>query len=209
MAHFDVVGVERAVAAPVIVTRASVEYMEWVGGIMAVFGVVACPITSGDTAFRSARLTIADVMKFDQKPIKNRLVISIPLFAIGILLVLFSLLNAQNFNIIWWYFSWSNQTLATIGLWAASVYLAKTGKFYWITLLPAAFIAVVVTSYFLTANECLGPLLTKISGSPGVTYNVGIVIGLVLSITLFAIFVPLIGIKQKNTIKDLLQIRLK
>ena len=202
MAHFNVVGAETAVSAPVIVTRASVEYMGIIGGALAVFGVVACPITSGDTAFRSARLTIAEAFKFNQKPIKNRLAVAIPLFAVGILLVVFSLSSAQNFNIIWRYFSWSNQTLAAIGLWAASAYLAKTGKSYWITLLPAAFMTVVVTSYFFTANECLGPFITKITGNPGVTYNIGIAAGLVLAILLFALFVPLIGIKQKNSIKE-------
>jgi carbon starvation protein CstA len=105
MAHFNHVGVDTAVAAPVIVTRSSLDYMGWIGGILAVFGVVACPITSGDTAFRSARLTIADALKYDQKPIKNRLVVAIPLFVAGILLVLFSLSSVQNFNIIWRYFS--------------------------------------------------------------------------------------------------------
>ena len=202
MAHFNVVGVETAVSAPVIVTKSSTEYMGLIGGILAVFGVVACPITSGDTAFRSARLTIADALKFDQKPIKNRLVVALPLFAAGVLLVLFSLGSAKNFNIIWRYFSWSNQTLATIGLWAASAYLAKTGKNYWFTLLPAAFMTVVVTSYFMTANECVGPLMTKITGSAGTTYTVGITIGLVLAVVLLALFVPQIGIKQKGTIKE-------
>jgi len=202
MAHFKVVGVESAVAAPVIVTKTSVEYMGWMGGILAVFGVVACPITSGDTAFRSARLTIADILKFDQKPIKNRLAVAIPLFAVGVILVLFSISSAKNFNIIWRYFSWSNQTLATIALWAVSAYLAKTGKLYWLTLLPAAFMTVVVTSYFFSANECLGPMMTKITGSAVTTYNTGICIGLVFSAALLALFIPLIGVKQKGTIKE-------
>ena len=202
MAHFNHVGVDTAIAAPVIVTRSSIDYMGWIGGILAVFGVVACPITSGDTAFRSARLTIADALKFDQKPIKNRLMVAIPLFAVGVLLVLFSLSSTQNFNIIWRYFSWSNQTLATIGLWAASAYLAKTGKLYWFTLLPAAFMTVVVTSYFFTARECLGPLMTGLTGSPNATYAAGIVIGLVLSVALLVLFVTFIGIKQKGTIKE-------
>jgi carbon starvation protein CstA len=202
MAHFNVVGVETAVAAPVIVTKSCTEYMGWVGGILAVFGVVACPITSGDTAFRGARLTISEALKFDQKPVKNRLMVAIPLFAVGVLLVLFSLSSTKNFNIIWRYFSWSNQTLATIGLWAASAYLAKTAKNYWFTLIPATFMTVVVTSYFFTANECLGPFVTKITGDPGATYTAGIVIGLVLAIVLFAAFVPLIGIKQKGVIKE-------
>ena len=202
MAHFNVVGVETAVKAPVIVTQTSVGYMGWIGGILAVFGVVACPITSGDTAFRSARLTIADVFKFDQKPIRNRLAVAIPIFAVGILLVLFAISSADNFNVIWRYFSWSNQTLATIALWAVSAYLAKTGKLYWFTLLPAAFMTVVVTSYFFTANECLGPMITKISGGASVTYNIGISIGLALSTALLAMFIPLIGIKQKGSIKE-------
>jgi carbon starvation protein CstA len=200
MAHFPVVGVETAVAAPVIVTKASVDYMGWIGGVLAVFGVVACPITSGDTAFRSARLTIADVIKYDQKPLKNRFIIALPLFAIGVILVIFSLQSAQNFNIIWRYFAWSNQTLATVGLWTASVYLAKMGKQYWIALLPSAFMTVVVTSYFFTANECLGPLVTGITGSAGVTYTVGIVIGLVLSVALLCAFVSLVAVKQKGVL---------
>ena len=173
-----------------------------VGGALAVFGVVACPITSGDTAFRSARLTIADVFKFDQKPIKNRLFVAVPLFAVGVLLVLFSLQSTANFNIIWRYFAWSNQTLATIGLWAAAAYLAKTGKLYWICLLPATFMTVVVTSYFMAANECLGPMITRMTGNSETTYVIGITVGLVLALVLFGLFIPLIGIKQNNTIKE-------
>ncbi|MDR1307643.1 MAG: carbon starvation protein A [Treponema sp.] len=202
MAHFDVVGTEAAVAAPVIVTKSSTEYMGWIGGILAVFGVVACPITSGDTAFRSARLTIADAMKFDQKPLGNRFAIAIPLFIVGVLLVLFSLQSSANFNIVWRYFSWSNQTLATIGLWAVSAYLAKTAKNYWFTLWPAAFMTVVVTAYFFAANECLGPALTAVTGNSGVTYTIAIITGIVLSVVLTVLFIPLIGIKQKNTLKD-------
>jgi carbon starvation protein CstA len=202
MAHFNVVGSVAVIDQAMIVTKSSTEYMGWVGGILAVFGVVACPITSGDTAFRSARLTIADIFKFNQKPIKNRLVIAIPLFIVGVLLVLFSISSDENFNMIWRYFSWSNQTLATIALWAASAYLAKTGKLYWFALLPATFMTVVVTSYFFTANECLGPLMTKVTGSAAATYNIGICIGLVLSAVLLALFIPLIGIKQKGLLKE-------
>jgi carbon starvation protein CstA len=200
MAHFNYTGIEAAVSAPVVVTKSSVEYMGWIGGILAVFGVVACPITSGDTAFRSARLTIADAIKFDQKPLKNRFIIAIPLFAIGVLLVVFSLQSTQNFNIIWRYFAWSNQTLATIGLWAASAYLAKLGKQYWITLLPATFMTVVVVSYFFTANECLGPLVTAATGNANVTYIIGICIGLVTALALFFLFIPFIAVKQKGVL---------
>jgi carbon starvation protein CstA len=178
--------------------------MHWIGGILAIFGVVACPITSGDTAFRSARLTIADSMKLDQKPIVKRFMIAIPLFVVGIILVFFALQSAKNFNIIWRYFSWSNQTLATIGLWAASAYLAKTAKNYWLTLVPASFMTVVVTAYFFASGECLGPAMTKaFGGNAGTTYAVAITIGLLLSAVLTALFIPFIGVKEKGAIKGL------
>jgi carbon starvation protein CstA len=197
-----VVGIKTAVAAPVIVTRSSIGYMGLLGGALAIFGVVACPITSGDTAFRSARLTIADIFKYDQKPIKNRLLLALPLFAVGVVLVLFSISSTQNFNIIWRYFAWSNQTLATIGLWAASAYLAKAAKQYLITLVPAAFMTVVVISYFFTAKECLGPMITGITGSAETTYIIGIITGVAASIILLALFITQIGIKQKGLLKD-------
>jgi carbon starvation protein CstA len=203
MAHFGgQEGLVRAGSAAIIVKKASVDLMGIVGGALAVLGVVACPITSGDTAFRSARLTIADALKFDQKPIKNRFAISIPLFVVGILLVIFMNASTANFNMIWRYFSWSNQTLATIALWAASAYLAKTGKTYWITLIPATFMTVVVSSYFVSANECLGPAITRLTGNPDTTYVIGLAAGLILALALFALFVPLIGIKEKNTLTD-------
>jgi carbon starvation protein CstA len=203
MAHFGgQEGLAAAGSAAVIVKKASVDLLGVFGGALAVLGVVACPITSGDTAFRSTRLTIADALKFDQKPIKNRFVISIPLFVIGVLLVIFMNASTANFNMIWRYFSWSNQTLATIALWAASAYLAKTAKNYWITLVPATFMTVVVTAYFVSATECLGPVITAATGSPATTYTIGIIVGLILAIVLFALFVPLIGIKQKGTMKD-------
>jgi carbon starvation protein CstA len=202
MGDFNIVGVESTVSAPIIVTSSAVHYMGQFGGIIAVIGVALCPITSGDTAFRSARLLIADVIKLDQKPAKNRLLIAIPLFVVGIALVLFALESDHNFNIIWRYFAWSNQVMAAIGLWTVSAYLAKTNKNYWLALLPATFMTVVVTSYFVISNECLGPLVTTIFGSANITYLIGIVVGLVLALTLFALFIPLIGIKQKGVLKE-------
>ena len=117
------------------------------GGFLALLGVVAAPITSGDTAFRSARLIVADFLSYKQEPIKNRLFVSIPLFAIGFLL------TQINFSIIWRYFAWSNQTLAMVVLWAITVYLAQERKFYWITLIPAVFMTAVTTTYLLLAPE--------------------------------------------------------
>jgi carbon starvation protein CstA len=121
-----------------------------IGGALALLGVVAAPLTSGDTAFRSARLIIADFLKFNQRSFKNRLFISIPLFAAGFVL------TRMDFSVIWRYFAWSNQTLATIVLWTITVYLAQENKFYWITLVPSLFMTVVITSYLLFAPEGFG-----------------------------------------------------
>ena len=118
-----------------------------VGGVLAILGVVACPVTSGDTAFRSARLTIADMFGYKQGPIFNRLAITVPLFAIGFSLTLI------DFNVIWRYFAWSNQTLAMIVLWAAAMYLAVNKKFFLIAAAPATFMTAVSITYILVAPE--------------------------------------------------------
>lgn len=119
------------------------------GSILAVLGVVACPITSGDTAFRSARLTLADATGLKQDKLLKRFLIAIPLFAVCILL------TQVNFDILWRYFAWSNQTLAAIFLWTAAVYMAVNRKNYWIVLVPATFMTVVVVSYIMQAPEGL------------------------------------------------------
>ncbi|BBF43624.1 carbon starvation protein A [Lachnospiraceae bacterium KM106-2] len=119
------------------------------GMILAVLGVVACPITSGDTAFRSARLTIADALQMKQDKIKNRFIIAIPLFVICIIL------NQVDFDIIWRYFAWSNQTLATIFLWTGTAFLIKNKKFHYVTMLPAIFMTYICVTYILQAPEGL------------------------------------------------------
>ena len=126
------------------------------GGILAVVGVIVCPITSGDTAFRSARLILAETFKLDQKKIKNRLFITIPLLVLGGLLTWFAVVNDNGFQIVWRYFSWSNQTLAMVALWVASAYLLKKGKYRFgslLTALPATFMTAVITTYILMAKE--------------------------------------------------------
>ena len=110
-------------------------------------GIVAAPITSGDTAFRSARLILADIFKTDQRKIGNRIYLSLPLFLIAFAL------TQVDFGIIWRYFAWSNQTLATVVLWAITAYLMNEGKLYWITLLPAIFMTMVCSTYILIAPE--------------------------------------------------------
>ena len=117
------------------------------GGALALLGVVAAPITSGDTAFRSARLIVADFLKYKQGPIKNRLFVSVPLFAVGLLL------TRIDFAIVWRYFAWSNQTLAMVVLWTITVYLVQQRKFYLITLIPALFMTAVTSTYLLFAPE--------------------------------------------------------
>ena len=128
----------------------SVSLLGAAGGALAIIGVVVCPISSGDTAFRSARLTIADWFRIDQSNLAKRLVITLPLAG--------ALLTQLNFDVIWRYFSWSNQTLAMITLWAAAMYLARHGEKWWHSLicaLPATFMSSVSCTYILMAEEGL------------------------------------------------------
>lgn len=122
-----------------------------VGGALAIIGVVACPITSGDTAFRSARLTLADWFHMSQDKIKNRLILTIPLLIVG------AILTQLNFDVIWRYFSWANQTLAMIALWAIAVYISKErSSFAWVVAaIPALFMSGVSSTYILMADEGL------------------------------------------------------
>ena len=128
--------------------------------ILAILGVIAAPITSGDTAFRSARLIVADFMGMEQKSIRRRLYICVPMFLAAIGLLLYSLRDAAGFDMIWRYFAWSNQTLSVFTLWAITVYLVQTGKNYWITLIPALFMTCVCSTYLCIAPEGFG--LTQI-----------------------------------------------
>ena len=123
------------------------------GGALAVIGVVVCPITSGDTAFRSARLILAEITHLDQKKIRNRLIITLPMLAVG------AVLTQLDFNVLWRYFSWSNQTLAMVALWVATAYLLKEGRkpaASLLTALPAAFMSAVSMTYILMADEGFG-----------------------------------------------------
>lgn len=133
--------------AAFVVNQISVGLLGTVGGFLALLGVVAAPITSGDTAFRSARLIVADFLDYKQGPVRNRLLVSVPLFLAGYLL------TQVNFGIVWRYFAWTNQTLATIVLWTITAYLIKEKKNYWVTLIPATFMTTVVISYLLLAPE--------------------------------------------------------
>lgn len=146
-----------------VVYEISVTLLGVFGGALAVIGVVVCPVSSGDTAFRSARLIIADWFHIDQSDFKKRLAVTIPLLAAG------ALLTQVDFNVVWRYFSWSNQTLAMITLWAAAMYLVRHGEKRWHSLLcalPATFMSGVSCTYILMAEEGLRL-------SAGVAYPVG------------------------------------
>ena len=147
-------GASLAASAPDVVVKVSENWLGIIGGILAVLGVVAAPITSGDTAFRSARLIVADFLHLTQKPIRNRLIISIPLFIIAGFLLWYNIADEDGFNVIWRYFGWANQTLAVFMLWTATAYLLKNkkGNAYLITMLPAAFMTSVCTTYLCVAK---------------------------------------------------------
>ncbi len=131
----------KAGTASSVVYEASHALMGSFGGLLAVLGVVVLPITSGDTAFRAARLTIAEMIRLPQLSLFKRLSIAVPLFIIGIAL------SQIDFGVIWRYFGWSNQTLAAIMLWASAAYLLRHGKLHWICTLPAVFITAASVSY--------------------------------------------------------------
>ena len=129
------------------------DWLGAIGGILAIFGVIAAPITSGDTAMRSARLILADMLHMEQKSISKRLLLCAPLFVASLGILVFSIANADGFTVIWRYFSWCNQTLSVFTLWAITVYLVLEKKNYFVTLLPALFMTCVVTTYICIAPE--------------------------------------------------------
>lgn len=143
-----------------------------VGGPIALLGVIVCPITSGDTAFRSARMTIFDWFKLDEKKINVRLSVAVPLLVIGYLI------SFINYNVVWRYFSWSNQTLAMIVLWAGAVYLAtnygKERMRCWIAAVPATFMSAVSITYLMYAPECFN-FGSKGASGLTISYTVGII----------------------------------
>lgn len=145
-----------ATSAPKVVNIICNDWLGVAGGILAMLGVVAAPITSGDTALRSARLIIADFIRVEQRTIKRRLLISVPLFLCCIALLLWQVENPDGFNVIWQYFGWSNQTLSVFTLWAITVYLLKNGKTYYFTLIPALFMTTVCATFLFVSKQAFG-----------------------------------------------------
>lgn len=154
----EATGSSLSASAPEIVTKISKHWLGTMGSILAVIGVAIAPITSGDTAFRSARLILADAFHIDQKPKKNRLFIAIPIFAITMALLAFNIKNEDGFNIIWRYFGWANLALACFTLWAAVEYLLtkKKGAVVLIALIPAMTMTSICMAYIATAKIGFG-----------------------------------------------------
>ena len=144
-------------SAPVVVNLVCNDWLGVAGGILAMLGVVAAPITSGDTALRSARLIIADWLHMEQKTIAKRLSISIPIFLATMGLLIWQMENASGFNVLWGYFGWANQALSVFTLWTLTVYLAKNRPaYFWVTLIPALFMTAVCTSFIVISKTAFG-----------------------------------------------------
>jgi carbon starvation protein CstA len=142
------------------------------GAIMAILGVVAAPITSGDTALRCARLIAADFLKIKQEKIIKRLLLSLPVFALSITLIFI------DFQVLWRYFAWINQSLSVFTFWAITVWLARRGKFFYVSLIPALWMTMVCTTYIMVAPE--GFLLEP---------QIGNIIGGAVSVLLLVMFI--------------------
>lgn len=157
--------------AAAVVDKITKTWLGSFGGLLAVLGVIAAPVSSGDTAFRSARLIISDMLGIEQKKVKKRLLISVPLFLAAILIL------QLDFNAIWRYFAWANQTLSVFTFWALTVWLAKNRKNFAITLVPAVFMTVVCGAYIMIAPEGLR-----------LPYSYGISFGLLLAVLFVFLF---------------------
>lgn len=168
-----------------VVNLISTNWLGVVGGFLAILGVVVAPITSGDTALRSARLIAADFLRFDQKPIVKRLIISVPVFLITFLIL------QMNFDILWRYFAWCNQTLAVFTLWAITVFLARANRLYLVSLIPAVFMTYVSSTYLFVAQQPEGL---------GLPYHISLLIGAAITIAVLIIFLVW---KKKNKTKQI------
>ena len=161
--------------AATIAMNISREWLGSIGGVIAILGIIAAPVSSGDTAFRSARLIVSDALHFTQKSISHRMAVSIPLFAIAFIVLYISIYKPDGFAVIWRYFSWSNQTMSVFTLWAVTIYLSREGKNFLVTLIPATFMTCVSVTYLLLAPECCN--------LPAVfSYPTGIIVALIFLI---------------------------
>ncbi len=162
----EALGVSTSLEAPSIVKAISEGWLGTFGGLLALLGVVAAPITSGDTALRSARLIIAEALNIEQKSISKRMLVCIPVFLVTFGILWYSIADAKGFNVIWNYFGWANQTLSVFTFWAITVYLVRKRSHYFVTLIPALFMTCVSATYICIAKECLAL-------PEGIAYSIG------------------------------------
>ncbi|MBR1803292.1 MAG: carbon starvation protein A [Muribaculaceae bacterium] len=141
--------------APAVVKLVCTGWLGVVGGVLAVLGVVAAPITSGDTAFRSVRLILAEAFHVEQRSVSHRLMICLPVFVLAFGLLMWQISNPDGFNVLWQYFGWANQALSVFTLWTLTVFLALKGKPYVITLIPALFMTAVCSTFILVSPQAL------------------------------------------------------
>ena len=165
-----------------VVYEICVSTMGKAGSIIALIGVIVCPISSGDTAYRSARLILADWFNVEQKDIKNRIFLTIPLLIAGFLIC------QIDYSFVWTHFSWLNQIFAVIFLWCISNYYKIKGKNYIITLIPAIFMTAMTVSYFIAAPEYLGTRWFYLGVSYNIYYKIGNIAGIVVAAVATIIF---------------------
>lgn len=168
-------------SAPMVVNLVCKEWLGILGGVLAMLGVVAAPITSGDTAFRSARLIIAQFLNLNQRSKRNRIYICLPLFAASIAILVWQIASPDGFNTIWKYFGWANQTLSVFTLWTVTVYLVRNNKPYVITLIPALFMTCVCSTFLFVSSQAMA-----------LPYRVGYPLGiavLVIAAVWFAVWI--------------------
>ena len=179
----------------ILVNDISKTWLGAFGGILAILGVIAAPITSGDTALRSARLIAADFLGFSQKKIVKRLLISVPIFMLCFAIML------MPYEVLWRYFAWCNQVLAVFTLWAVTMYLARRRKLYVITLLPALLMTAVTVTYILYAREGLSLVTWPLMGV-SVSYTTAVAGGLAVAALFLFLFAKALKGRQPDIIPE-------
>ena len=165
----------------ILVDDVSKTWLGAFGGILAILGVIAAPITSGDTALRSARLIASDFMGIPQKKISKRLLVSIPIFVLCFVIMLLP------YEVVWRYFAWSNQVLSVFTLWAMTIWLSDNKKNFYVTLLPAMFMTAVTSTYIMFAPEGFSLLTQSLFGFK-IGYAFSVVFGIAMSVLFLAMF---------------------
>ena len=163
-----------------------------IGGIIAIVGVIVLPITSGDTALRALRLTLADTFHMEQKTNGKRMVLAVPVFILVAAIIVWAKINSSGFQTLWRYFAWSNQTLSLFAFLAISVWMFENGKskWVWIPLIPGCFYTFICSSYLATAT--IGFHLP---------WNVGYIIGVVLAVVYVVAIVVYGGKRAKRVLR--------